>query len=388
VSEAATYAACLTPPGTAALATLAIRGPQAWSIARSLFQPRGKATPLPDEPQPGQIWLGRFGAEAADDVVLSVKPSGPTFGVEISCHGGAEVIRLLLDLLKERGAQLCSWPDLEGLSREDPLNALALAALSEAKTTRTAAILLDQLHGAFARAIDEILACLQRGQLDEAGAKLEELNRNATVGRHLMTPWRVTIAGAPNVGKSSLLNAIAGYQRCIVSPTPGTTRDVVTAVVAIDGWPIELADTAGLRSGEGALEAEGMQHARAALGRADLCLWVIDGSSVPAWPDSRIERLRIVVNKIDLPSAWDLSEAGDAHRVSVRTGAGVAELCEDVAHWLVPNPPATGGAVPFTEELCTAIAEACTQLKAGDVPTAMQLLVAIRHPSHRLVATG
>jgi tRNA modification GTPase len=383
VNEAPTFAACLTPPGSAALATLAIRGPQAWSIARSLFQPRGKGTQLPDEPQPGQLWLGRFGTDIADDVVLSVKQAGAGLTIEISCHGGAEVVRLLLDLVAERGADVCLWPEWARCTDDDPLHARAVVALSETKTTRTAAIALDQVQGAFARAIEEALADLRGGCLNAARAKLEELSRHRAVGRHLITPWRVTIAGAPNVGKSSLLNAIAGYQRCIVAPTPGTTRDVVTTLVAIDGWPVELADTAGMRADAEALEAEGMRIARAAMASADLSLWLVDASTAPVWPDSRVGDVRLVVNKTDLPAAWDLTKSGDAPRVSVRTGAGVAELCSSIARRLAPDPPAIGSAVPFTEELCAAVAEACTLVEAGDVPTAMKALEAIHHSSHR-----
>src|SRR5207244_11945531 len=101
--------------------------------------------------------------------------------------------------------------------------------------------------GAVGPAVDAARAALRRGDAMEAGRLLDELARYAGVGRHLTAPWRVAVAGAPNVGKSSLVNALAGYQRSVVAPTPGTTRDVVTALLAIDGWPVELADTAGLR---------------------------------------------------------------------------------------------------------------------------------------------
>ena len=99
------------------------------------------------------------------------------------------------------------------------------------------------------------------------------------LGLHLTTPWRVVLAGAPNVGKSSLMNAIAGYQRAIVSPTPGTTRDVVTVTTAIDGWPVQLADTAGLRETQDELESAGVALADAAIGEADLVIVVSDASA-------------------------------------------------------------------------------------------------------------
>jgi tRNA modification GTPase len=375
VSEAATYAACLTPPGVAALAVLAVRGPQAWSIARSLFQPRSESISLPDEPQPGQFWLGRFGADAADEAVLAVNRAGPSPWVEIQCHGGREVVRLLLETLAVRGVQVQTWQELERLASDDPIRAQALAALAEVKTTRTAAILLDQLEGAFRRAVDAVLASLRSGDLAAAEQQLAALDRYAPIGRHLSTPWRVVIAGAPNVGKSSLVNAIAGYQRCIVAPTPGTTRDVVTTLIALDGWPVELADTAGMRSRAEPLEAEGIGLARETAAAADLCLWLLD-SSVPAeWPDPSLNGVQLVVNKIDLPPAWDLLEAKNAIRVSALTGSGVAELCQAISYRLAPDPPPAGSAVPFTPQLCDCVGQAKELIRAGRITEATALLV-------------
>jgi tRNA modification GTPase len=180
-----------------------------------------------------------------------------------------------------------------------------------------------------------------------------------------VTPWRVTVAGAPNVGKSSLVNALAGYRRSVVSATPGTTRDVVTTLLALDGWPVELADTAGVRQGPGAVEAAGIEQAKAAAATADLCLWVLDATAPPVWPAFALPLLRLVVNKVDLPAAWDLAEAGEALHVSATTGAGLPALCDAVAGWLVPTPLPPGAAVPFTPALCDRVETARRQLAAG-----------------------
>jgi tRNA modification GTPase len=362
--ESVTWAACLTPPGTAAIATLTLRGPQAWEIVRELFQPWSARQPLPAEAEIGRIWLGRLGVEWADEVVLTVKRTAPAPWVEIHCHGGREVIRLLLETFAARGCQVCSWQNLERQTAEDPWRAEAAIALAEARTTRTAAILLDQYQGAFGRAIAAVLAASERADTAEAQRLLAELVRYTGVGRHLTVPWRVVVAGAPNVGKSSLVNALAGYQRSVVSATPGTTRDVVTLLTAFDGWPVELADTAGWRTGGAALEEQGIVLAKVVAAEADLCLWVLDAAAPPVWPALASDKLRFVVNKMDLPPVWDVKQAAGAVPVSAQTGSGIGELCQALAAWLVPAPPPPGVAVPFTPLLCDQVEEAQRQAEA------------------------
>jgi tRNA modification GTPase len=345
-----TWIACLTPPERGAIATLGVYGPDAWNAARQFFRPRKGE--LPATPRPGRFWLGRLGHDLHDEVVLAVKRVAPACWLELHCHGGREVVSYLHDLFVSHGLRPCPWPDFLGLTSADSLQADAAAALAEAPTARTAAILLDQYHGAFGRALQTIDAHVARGDVPAARAIAEELARFAPLGRHLVTPWRVVIAGAPNVGKSSLLNALAGYQRSIVAPTPGTTRDLVTVRLAIDGWPVEFVDTAGLRGAAEALEVEGIEQARATAANADLCLWVLDASAVRLEPEPASPGVHRVLNKVDLPLAWDLDAARDAVRVSARTGAGLADLCDNIARWLVPHPPPPGSAVPFTADHC------------------------------------
>ena len=192
--------------------------------------------------------------------------------------------------------------------------------------------------------------------------------RFAALGRHLTTPWRVVIAGAPNVGKSSLLNALAGYQRSIVAPTPGTTRDLVTLRLAIDGWPVEFVDTAGVRDTEERLEGQGVEQARAMAATADLCLWVLDASAPPVLPDQLGPQVRLLVNKVDLPPAWNRGEVDGAVGVSATTGVGLANLCEQISRWLVPEPPLPGVAMPFTSKLCQDVQSLQERLTGAPVP--------------------
>jgi tRNA modification GTPase len=363
-AEPASVVACLTPPGRAALATLGLFGPRAWPAARELFRLRS-GSPLPERPQAGCFWLGRMGEELADEVVLAVKRADPLPWLEVHGHGGPAVVDMLLDLLAARGLRPCTWQEFLRHTGSDPLASAAAVALAQAPTVRTAAVLLDQQHGALARALAAVDAALQKGEHAGAEKMLAELAGRAALGRHLTQPWRVVVAGAPNVGKSSLVNAIAGYQRSLVAPTPGTTRDVVTTLVAIDGWPVELADTAGLRAQTGTLEEEGIRQARASAAQADLCLWVVDSSTAPVWPDEQMNNTRLVVNKVDLPPAWELGAAGAALRVSAQTGEGLAALCAAVSAWLVPEAPPAGAAVPFSASLAAGVEEALRQMKAG-----------------------
>jgi tRNA modification GTPase len=371
-----THVASLTPAGQGALATLGLHGPRAWAAARELFRLRAGAA-LPEVPEPGRFWLGRAGAGMADEVVLAVKRAEPPW-LELHCHGGREVVRYLLELFAAQGLSACTWQEFLRHTTPDPLRAAAAVALASATTARGAAVLLDQYQGALGHALDAVLAWLDRGGTAVAEEFLARLERWSASGLRLATPWRVTVAGAPNVGKSSLVNALAGYQRSVVAATPGTTRDVVTTALALDGWPVELADTAGLREGAGAVESEGILQARAAARAADLCLWVLDASAEPVWPGADAGPVRLVVNKVDLPPAWELARAEGALRVSARTGEGIAELCAAIATWLVPEPPPPGAAVPFTPEQVEAIASARRHLRAGDLAQARRALAQLR----------
>jgi tRNA modification GTPase len=317
--------------------------------------------------------LGEDARGGRDDVVVAVKEAGPVPWLEIHGHGGPEVIRLLEEVFAARGVRLCSWQELEARTAAHVGRAAALAALAEAPTLRTASILLDQYHGAFDRAVQAARTALASKD-PAAGRLLGELARYAALGRHLTVPWRVVVAGAPNVGKSSLVNALAGYARSVVAPVAGTTRDVVTTRLAVDGWPVELADTAGWGDAAEALERQGIDRARTAAAQADLCLWVLDASTEPVWPVPPLGRTQIVVNKIDLEPAWDLTRIGCAVHVSARTGAGLGELNQALSRGLVPNPPPAGAAVPFTASLAASLEAARQAWDEGNGPKAFGLL--------------
>jgi tRNA modification GTPase len=340
----ATRLQCLTPSGSGAIAVIAVVGPDAWNVTRRLFRP-ASSKPLPDLPMELSTWFGTMGTGPGDEVIVSIPTTLPELVVEVHCHGGTQVVRWLIDLLRSEG---CVEAAATKAAREQPWE-----LLPNAKTLRTAAIFLDQANGAFDRELEAIRRSLLRGESAAAEARLRELMRFAPVGRHLIEPWHVAIAGAPNAGKSSLLNALAGCQRSIVASVPGTTRDVVTATLAFDGWPVALSDTAGLRSGGDELEQEGIERAKQQIRQADLCLWVIDSTVAP--PPALTERplaehVLPVLNKTDLPSVWDRSCIPEAVSISCVTGAGLNELIGRMVAALVPAAPLPDTAVPYSAE--------------------------------------
>jgi tRNA modification GTPase len=315
---------------------------------------------------------------------VAVVIAGDPPEVEIHCHGGPAAVGLVVDALVEHGAeerQSGAWVRHAGGTL---IEAEALVDLARATTLRTAEILLEQAHGAMAAAVRGLITAIGA---DAAAAlrDLEILRRNAMIGRRMVTGWRIVLAGRPNVGKSQLLNALAGYTRAIVAATPGTTRDVVTVRTALDGWPVELADTAGLRDPEGPVEAAGIAVARARHREADLLVVVLDRSEpwtcddhalVAASSTRGATSTMMVANKADLAAAWEPLDRALAV-VSAERGDGIESLAATLARRLVPTPPAPGAAVPFRPAHYRRIDRAWAALCAGDAGAAIGHLAAL-----------
>jgi len=365
----------LTAPGRAAIATLLVVGSQATEIVSRLFQPAGKKS-LHEQPV-GRIVFGRWPTGAAGEEVVVCRRGADR--VEINCHGGVAAPQAIVSSLVAAGCEELDWRSWTRESLADPLAAEAEIALADAPTERTARILLDQRWGALRRQFDAIAGALQTGDVAGAARVVDELLAWANVGLHLAKPWRVVLAGRPNVGKSSLINALVGYERAIVHAAPGTTRDIVKALTALEGWPVELADTAGLRAGDEPLEAAGIELARRQAAEADLLLLVFDRSVawsgedealLQAWPAA----LR-VFNKCDLQC--DLAAASDGSEgvlVSAHSGEGLAELAKSIVARLVPRAPAPGDAVPFLESHVALLERVQHSLAAGDQESALHFL--------------
>ncbi len=348
----------LTPPGRGAVATLLIDGPGAVELLEGRFRAngdRGLKTRSVD-----QLVVGRFGGETGEEVVARRHADGC---VELHCHGGQAAIARIERALVEQGCRAVPWQDWAADHYQDPIAAAALSALAEARTERTAAILLDQYNGALRRALEAIQRAITRDDPSSARELIDGLLARADVGRHLVRPWRVVLAGRPNVGKSSLINALVGYPRAIVHHAPGTTRDVVTAQAAVDGWPVELSDTAGLQASDDVVERAGVELARARLSRADLAILVFDASTTWSTADEALVRSwpggLVVHNKGDLAAGTVPRRSGQV--TSAPTGHGIDALARAIADRLVTDPPPAGAAVPFTEEQVQYLADLGTR---------------------------
>jgi tRNA modification GTPase len=359
--------AVATPAGRGAIATVMLAGERAVGIVEAMFKP-ASGRPLASYAT-GSVVFGRFvfADGACEELVVGLPRDGQ---LEIHCHGGRAAVTAICDSLVAQGARLADSALYARETESDPLRAAALVALGEAKTAQAAAILLDQYRGRLADALIHVAEVLMANDAETAAAKLEELLSRREVGLHLTNPWKVVLAGPPNAGKSSLMNALLGFQRSIVFPEPGTTRDVLSGLTAIAGWPVELVDTAGLRQTGDPLEAAGVNRARWELAAADLVVFVADLTA--AWDGTlfqevsqvilRAHRERsplmlIVHNKSDLTGSLTpparriaMPDRPSGITVSAKTGEGMAELCQRISEVLVPSAPPKGSAVPFTEE--------------------------------------
>jgi tRNA modification GTPase len=360
----------MTPTGRGAIGVVQVWGEGAVEAANAVFRPARGARLI--ETPPGRPRLGRVGRGAGDEVVAVVLADDPP-AVEIQCHGGPVAIELVVETLGKAGAGLAGPEEWAGSRASSSIRAEALVDLARATTVRTAEILLEQHLGALDRELEGLTEEIDQGP-EVALGHLDRLIARGDVGLRLISGWRVVIAGRPNVGKSRLLNALAGYQRAIVDPTPGTTRDAVSVRISLDGWPIELLDTAGLRTTDDAIERSGIERAIRRQAEADLVLRLVDRSGplrdedreLMASPGPSLQ----VASKADLPPAWDEAALGSVPGpifvVSAESGEGLDRLIAGIVGRLVPEPPGPGAGVPFQGKQIRCLDHARAALIEGD----------------------
>jgi len=347
-SEAGVVVALLTPPGRGALAVVGVAGADAAHMVDGVFAARGgrAVAGLMD----GAIAFGRWGGAGGEEVVV-VRHVAER--LEVHCHGGLAAAAAIVASLVGRGARETGWREWLVDVEHDagPVGVEAREALPRAGGPKAARILCRQLAGVLDTEVTRIAGLVAAGEMDAARAAVERLLRASRVGLRLTRPWRVVVAGNVNAGKSSLVNALAGHARALVSPLPGTTRDLVETRIVLDGWEVDLIDTAGLRERPaGGVEAEGIARAVATAATADLVLRVVPATEQQVAPAVGPREL-LVLSKADLAPAVRGAANGPI-RTSAATGAGIDELARRIVAAVVPEeasvPDLFSGAVPFT----------------------------------------
>lgn len=353
-----TIVAIATAAGAGGVGIVRLSGPQALAIGESIsaraLQPRHAHHVRLHDAEGGVI----------DDGIAVSFPGPSSFTgediVELQAHGSPVVLQQLVAracVLGARHARPGEFSERAFLNeRLDLAQAEAIADLIAASDTRAARAARRSLDGVFSRRVDALgqqLSALRvhveaaidfadepldtlggdavRAQLAQSQAQLSTLLADAERGRKLRDGMHAVIVGPPNAGKSSLLNALAGSDRAIVTDIAGTTRDTLHETIRLDGLELTLVDTAGLRDGGDAIEREGMRRAHVELERADLAIVVLDGTD-PAGGRAALEaaitgvpRRLWVHNKSDLLPAWPADTETTVH-VSAKSGAGLDAL--------------------------------------------------------------
>lgn len=358
----------LTPLGRGAVATIGIAGDL--SLLDGCFgaaNGRRAAAQLLD-----RIVFGRWGADPPEEVVF-VRTGDRT--AEVHAHGGFAAAGRILADLRRLGAVVVAP---HRLWDEAPVIRECRDALERATTRKAAHHVLRQCS-LFPAALGSLAAALSssavgpEGSIESPLAQIEGLLRDGEFGVRLTAGWQVVLCGRPNVGKSSLMNALAGFTRSIVIDQPGSTRDVVQMETAFDGWPVVLSDTAGLRRASGEIEAAGIARTRSQLASADVVLLVLD--AVAGWTEEDRELVAALPGALRMWNKCDLAPPPDeALAVSATTGLGLEKLHRQLAARLAPTEPAAGTAFPVSPGQLTRLRAIRDDLADGSVAAARSKL--------------
>lgn len=403
-----TIAAIATGEVVSAIGIVRVSGPGAVAAAEAVFRP-ADGRPM-SEHRDRQLVYGRL-VDAAGRVLdiclctISRAPHSYTGEdtAELQCHGSPVVLRAALEALFAAGARQAGPGEftkrafLNGML--DLTEAEAVIDIIEAATAEAAVNAAGQLGGALSRRAEHVYSDVvdiishfdavldypdediepfelanYASRLDAGASELRELLASFERGRVMREGVRAAIVGRPNAGKSSLLNAILGYDRAIVTAQPGTTRDTIEEKALLGGVLLRLTDTAGLREAADEAEREGVRRAFAAADGAELAIAVFDGSEPLSDADAETlaaaraaKRAICVVNKADLPRALDAAELTGFDAVvslSARTGEGLEALASAVAE-LFPAPAAPAGEILTNARQAEAVGRALAALDAA-----------------------
>ncbi len=354
-----TIVAPITATG-GAIAVVRMSGPRSIEICDAMFNGQ---TSLVDAKgytaHFGQIVDGEDGGSVVDDVVVTVFRSPHSFtgeaSVEISCHGSRYIVTQLIAMAQHHGARIATPGEFSQRAflagKLDLSQAEAIADLIAADSRAELALAATQMRGGYSARLAELRANLLtltslleleldfgeeevefadrtrlRDMMEQLTTQIDTLRRSFDLGHAIKSGVSVAIVGAPNAGKSTLLNRLVGEERALVSDVAGTTRDTVDELIDIDGVRFRFIDTAGLHDSHDMLERLGMERSREALRKAQIVLQVADAAeSLPEQISVRDDQTHIwVVNKVDLSD--HKSDLPDALRLSARTGHGIDKL--------------------------------------------------------------
>lgn len=359
-----TIAAVATPPGVGGIGIVRLSGADAFTVALAIFRAagsHGRSTPPPSRLLTYGHVVNPADGDVVDEVLAAFMRAPHTYTredvVEISAHGGPLILRRILEIALAAGARLARPGEMTLRAflngRLDLAQAEGVMALINAETDAGRRLALRQLRGALSGRVraarEQAMAALARIEAsidfpeeevpqpdpaelraltESALAEVEGLLAGAEQGRLLREGLRVAIVGRPNVGKSSLLNALLGADRAIVTAIPGTTRDTIEERAAVEGIPLHLIDTAGMTQSDDPVERMGVERSRAAARSADLLLLALDASQpltaqdrrvvdelralrgdVTASPEAAAQSVLLALNKADLPPALDERDA-------------------------------------------------------------------------------
>lgn len=379
VQHQETIAALSTPVGTAGLAVIRMTGPEALAIADQVFMSGKKKKPSQASSHTALYGWIQDGSEKIDEVILLVLKAPHSFTgedtVEINCHGGMYICHRVLEVLMKAGAQPAEPGEFSKRAflngRLDLAQAEAVMDMIGARTAYSLRAAVKQrgnaLHGAIesmrSRLIDmmvkvevnidypeydeapeiddnEIMAVCKNVQ--EACRKLLD---TADAGRFLAEGINVALIGMPNVGKSSLLNRLLGRQRALVTNIPGTTRDVLEEMLDLDGIPLRMVDTAGIRTTEDEIEKLGIERSYAALEESDLVLMILDASR-----SIKEEEKEIVRHMGAKPYLLLLNKSDISRETPAQVAEALREIDEKIEDKILPISALQGSGIEALTE--------------------------------------
>lgn len=371
----------LTPPGRGGIAVIALAGAGHRRILDRLFRPRTGQVHHHAAAAPGTIQLGKLlaGPDVIDEALLTLTPHA----AEINIHGSPISVRRTLERLAELGASVSATPDEPILLPTHPrwdnpaIGTELLDTLPRAQTPFVAALLAGQFSDGLSRLLSETLAELSASpppppeRLAQRAEDLQHAADGWSTVRRLLDPPEIVLAGAPNVGKSTLANALLGRSVSIVHDTPGTTRDWVRSRAVLNGVPVWLTDTAGLwEDPQAPIDAEAVRRSWQRIASADLVLLAIAGPE-PRLPEHpRLRRLLRLATRIDkIPPSPNTDAA-----VSALTGEGMDELPAAILHRLGLDALKPDQPTAFTPRQAELLAKAAKNIQSGQSPASISII--------------